>query len=300
VGHPSGSGPAREQRRGPLEGGEGQQYHRHIGPGSKSNALRGHDCAWDHLFSSFVQGSSATVWIRDLTEEGIEPNPGHLTCAYCSTEIVDGVIRGGLPYCSDQHWMEHLQQQPEPTLSCTTRSSRKRGSPSSSRETSPVRSSAPEEEEQQQEQEEEEEDDDDDESDDEAPIPKQDKSARGGAFERQVLKAVKQHPKVQDVVQIGQSGDKLGDLYVRLKEGDDKERMVQCRIKTEMVPSTGLKVCDMKKFAGVVFVLLHTKRRTFYVLMPEEWEETKGGAEEPEARHHVRRRHRGGGVGRCH
>jgi hypothetical protein len=98
---------------------------------------------------------------------------------------------------------------------------------------------------------------------------KKDKCGRGDAFERQVLEAVKQHPKVQDVMQIGQSGDKLGDLYVLLKKGDGKARMVQRRIKSEVSGGTGLTAVAMKKFRRVLFMLLNTKRRTFYVLMPE-------------------------------
>jgi hypothetical protein len=91
--------------------------------------------AWYHVSSSFVQGSS--VWIRDLTEEGIEPNPGH-QCARCSVAL-DGIVflRDDQLFCSELCWMEHLQQQPDPTLPRTTRSSRKRNTPASSRETSP-------------------------------------------------------------------------------------------------------------------------------------------------------------------
>jgi hypothetical protein len=238
--------------------------------------------AWYHVSSSFVQGSSATVWIRDLTEEGIEPNPGH-TCAYCSAELVNGVIRGGLLFCSDQHWMEHLQQQPDPTLPRSTRSSSKRGTPSSTRENSPVsksaRSSATEEEEEEEEDDDDDEDEEDDrDSDGDGPISRsRSKSARGDAFEKQVLDAVLQHPRIQHGKQIAQSCDTLGDLYFRLKEGDGKMRMVQCRIKSETITDTGLRKADMDHFRGVLFVLLNTKRRTFYVLMPEEWEETKRG-----------------------
>jgi hypothetical protein len=64
----------------------------------------------DHLCSSFGQGSSATVWIRDLTEEGIEPNAGR-QCALmtCLADLTTGVLRDGEIFCSEEHWYEWLE-----------------------------------------------------------------------------------------------------------------------------------------------------------------------------------------------
>jgi hypothetical protein len=52
---------------------------------------------------------------------------------------------------------------------------------------------------------------------------------------------------------------------------------VQCRTRNQL-NSTGLEKKAIQKFAGVLYVFLNTARCTFYVLMPEDYEETgKGG-----------------------
>jgi hypothetical protein len=64
-----------------------------------------------YLCARFTPCASVSGWIRDLTTEGIEPNPGH-ECARCLKPIKTGVLRDGEIFCSDQEWMEWMESGP--------------------------------------------------------------------------------------------------------------------------------------------------------------------------------------------